>query len=168
MNNISLIDLDQILASFLNRIEAKSLVWLLDPFTILFNHGFRVNELNLIPSWELLPDNKILCKTLKGSADRIITESEFPSSVRRSIEANHNYTLSVSVSALERAMFSNIPGGRFSVKSKNVSTHLFRHRKFKTLHASGLSITAIKSLMGLSNDKVVLGYIESIITQSSL
>ncbi len=156
-------ELDNLLFTFV-----QSEVLLANPsyfalFNTLYEHGFRITELALCHTWIRQENNIVLCKTNKGSNDRLVLASELDPLILNSLDTGVNLVWQVSYSTYERFFDSHKGVLQFLVNGSPITTHTFRHNRIKQLADLGHTIDSIKAIMGLKSSKVTEGYINSII-----
>jgi len=130
-------------------------------FHTLYYHGFRINELRGISNWDINAIGNVTAPTSKGSNNRIIVATELHPIVIGDIFNGTSNTFSRSYDSFERMFNANKKRRSYRVKTKSIGTHLFRHNRIKLLNKEGLSISEIKTKMGIVKDETVLGYINS-------
>lgn len=156
-------ELDTSLISFLNSSVLASIPYHLALFQTLYDHGFRIREIENCHEWLPQPNGTVICKTLKGSSDRIIPEVEFHPRMIDSFTSGTNFVWTTSYSTIERFFDNNNGVLKYLVNDSPITTHIFRHNRIKQLIDGGKTIEEVKTIMGLNSTSVTEGYRDSII-----
>lgn len=131
-------------------------------FKLLYLHGFRANELQYYEFWELQPDNFVRFPTSKKGTDRLILLDTLPTTIQDYMLTGQKNFYLTKYSTLDW-YFKQASNYRFTVKSKNITTHLFRHNVMRKMHQAGYSRQAIQQKFGLLRIETVDNYINSTI-----
>jgi len=162
------LELDSLLDDFVGNSVLVSNPPLYAVYKTLFDHGFRIRELKSIETWIHQPNEIVICKTLKGSNDRLIPANELNYLILESIDAGTNLVWNTSYSTIERFFDRNKGVLQFLVNDAPISTHLFRHNRVKQLYESGLNTAQVKAVMGILSDDVTENYRDSVIKKVTL
>lgn len=160
-------DLNTRLLSFIDSSRVLSFPKFHLIYSILYDHGLRVQELFDITRFELQADDDVVVSTSKGSNPRVIKLQDFPPDFQINIITQSNQATNFSYSTLERFFQDNIVGKSFSTGAKSLGTHLFRHNRIKQDTLSGLSQAALLVKYGFKNQATLEGYQNSLIFHQS-
>lgn len=144
----------------LNAIGRSDLV---DAFSLLYQHGFRAEEIALWKEWVLLPNNQVQFPTLKKGNVRTIDANLLrPRILNTAISHQLSFDLP-SYKTMDN-YFNIIYPKKLKNGRKPITTHAFRHLYVKTLYQQGFTPEFITQKMGLVDPNTVLVYITSNIT----
>ena len=157
-------ELDSSLLQILADLKQRGFAHYNELFSILYETGIRANELQYIADWTLINETDVLVYTSKNSNDRIVNINLFSQVVQDSIILSNVLFYLPCYEAIVQT-FHKVAKFRYSVKNKNITTHLFRHNYIKKLDAESHSLAYIKTQTGIKSDSVVSNYINSQIIQ---
>jgi len=128
-------------------------------FHLLKSHGFRATELAYIPKWSKPSPGIYICPTLKGGAQRVITETQLEWMIDQCISNQENEIMPRGYDHFEEIFNQMNPCKRFFAGEKNCGTHVFRHSIMKTMFANGSSKEDIRVHFGLTTTDTVDKYL---------
>lgn len=123
--------------------------------------GCRANDVIEFERWSNVGNNTIRLNPQKGNNFRDFDKSILDGSLVSCIENNVNLFEGLFYRKYQYYMASILGRFCFSLGSKNISTHLFRHNYAKKLKSSGYSDSDIKTMMGERNQVSANQYIYS-------
>lgn len=130
-------------------------------FLTLFDHGFRIRELENLQDWVINESDQIIAPTSKGGNDRLIDVAEVHPRVITSISEEENFVFISSYDYYKNAFQRRIGLVDLTTNQKSLSTHSFRHNRIKQLSDGGATVEEIKTITGIVEDATVTGYINS-------
>lgn len=137
-----------------------------DVLYMLFQYGFRANEVYRWRFWTIQPNNLISFPPSKGCNPRVIPLDELPINIQSTITTSQLHFYLPKYDSLIYN-FKQFTEHTYRAGDKNISTHIFRHNRIKQMNETGYSIAQIKAFTGLKKDQTVRGYINSTITKLS-
>lgn len=132
-------------------------------FDTLNKFGFRVGEITSNDRWILTAFPIIEIVTEKGSNNRFIDIADFNFYVQEAINKNLFPFPYTSNSVASYFVTKYFPISPLYVKTKIITTHIFRHARIKNMSADGYTVEQISAFIGEKNDANTLGYINSVI-----
>jgi hypothetical protein len=156
--------LDSDLKTLLSNLKMAGFFYEYNYFTICYYTGIRINELKKIYSWELTSGGFIAIPTLKKNLVRFINTETIPQlTIDFIFNANHNIGLR-SYSSLRQTFIRHLPA-IYTLDSKMICTHLFRHNYLKMLDSEGKSLPEIQHILGYNFAVTSYQYINSNLTR---
>lgn len=132
-------------------------------FDTLNKFGFRVGELTSPERWIYTAFPIIEIYTEKGSNNRFIDVADFNFWVQEAVSKGLFPFPYTSNSVASYFVTKYYPVSPLYVKTKIITTHIFRHARIKNMSADGYTVEQISAFIGEKNDANTLGYINSII-----
>lgn len=132
-----------------------------DYFWLLYEFGFRAEELRNLQTWSILPNGNILAPTLKNGTSRELDVSLVPLRVLLSIALGTNLIAIKSYSTYQRYIAKGSNLHLLTVGGKHIRLHAFRHYRMKKMFQDGQSLAQIQSWFGLAAIATVAGYVYS-------
>lgn len=154
-------ELNALLLDILSSKRVLINTFLNDTFTMLYDFGFRINEVLELERWSTYDSTYLRCHTSKGSNPRLVPRNEVPQLFYNSILHNTDYYLRSSYATVERVFQSSFPGKYILIGTKPTGTHLFRHNYIKKLSDQGYTAQQIKDDTGILTNTVVFSYVNS-------
>lgn len=153
--------LDNVLASFLNRLEASAFYDQLRLFRFLYDYGFRIRELEKCHHWIDHGNGMIECLTTKKSNNRFLSTTDIHPTILYSIETGTNFFWSGSYTTYRRSIERFMTGGRLKINNKCIGSHAFRHHRIKRHYETTQDIEVTANYFGLKSQLVALNYVNS-------
>ena len=132
-------------------------------FDTLNKFGFRVGEITSSDRWILTAFPTIEIVTEKGSNNRFIDVADFNFWVQKAVTRGLFPFPYTSNSVASYFVTKYFPISPLYVKTKIITTHIFRHALIKNMSVDGYTVEQISAFIGEKNDKNTLGYINSVI-----
>lgn len=150
--------IDLLLLQFLDKIKK------IDPrlypiYWMLYNFGFRVNEVLELDRWKKIDDFNFEIKTEKGSHKRKIKLESILPAYFSILSAYSKYEPYCSYDTIKYRMQIHFPKVLYYSESKKICTHLFRHNYVKRCFANGENLEKISNRIGevdLRNTEIYL------------
>ena len=156
VRNTAIVD-DNYLLRQIAKLKAQG-GYLFEVATILYHSGCRVSEVLNLHTADVLQDNSLVIRGLKGSNDRIIKVPGIDKFLNRMrlkdmflFEGYNRYFI---YREFKKVGLSK----NFGNHQNNSVTHLFRHQKIRTLRKQGLSNDLISKYIGHKNEKNTENY----------
>ncbi len=162
MKKIDLLQLEQICSDILSILQSYDQV-LFSIFDTMFKTGLRYNDICRMYAEKQGANWIFICPTSKGGAVKYYQATDLNNQFAISLQNGLNLTALTSYSNAKRIFKRVNPHGPLYVRSKPVTTHIFRHLKAKQLKASGQSDIAIQNVLGQKKLSSTQVYIYSII-----
>lgn len=153
-------ELDQLLYDFLRRIEKRELV-LYPIFELLYQKGFRINEVLELNRWRYVENGLFMIETEKGSHKRYMLMNEIPKRFLARIEEMGPGEKYCTYDMIKRRFDEHFQATFCTSENRRLITHLFRHNLAKKLAEQGKEIDVIAHILGEKEEKNALGYVES-------
>ncbi len=147
MKKIDLLQLEQICTDILGVLQNYDQV-LFSIFETMYKTGLRYNDICKMYAEKQGANWIFICPTSKGGAIKNYQATEINNQFAISLQAGCNLTTLTSYSNAKRIFKRINPHGTLYVRSKPITTHIFRHLKAKQLKASGQSDIAIQGVLG--------------------
>jgi len=130
-------------------------------FKVLYDHGFRVNEVLEAERWKLNEHGIYRVTTEKKSLPRFLEFSQVEKRYRNELNYNEYKGKLLNYSQVRRRFESYFGATFFTNNNRRLITHLFRHNFVKKKFAEGLGVEKIAEIIGEVERKNVVNYIES-------
>lgn len=130
-------------------------------FDILNKTGLRCNEVLEFDRWTILSSNLFQVATEKKSNPRIFQTSELNPIFSDLLFNNATYLVNHNYKSVARKFKLFCPYRKLAAGNKQISTHLFRHKKIKELKQEGKTEVEIQAYMGEKDVKNIFNYINS-------
>jgi len=133
-------------------------------FTIsemLYKTGLIFSEVMEFDRWEFNTDGTLTVKTAKFSNPRIFEVSELGENFVIALVNEEQFFRGTSPTTVRYYIKRFLNYSNLKVKNKNVSTHLFRHNKAKSLKQEGKSDVQIQAYLGEKEITSAMTYIYS-------
>lgn len=159
MHLLSVSELNTALDEYFQRLIGGRFVQSWPYFHLLKVHGFRATEPAYVPNWTSPAANVYVCPTLKGGAQRVITEASISWMIDQCRSEGVNWIMTRGYDHYEEIFRAVNPCKRFFAGDKNCGTHVFRHAVMKTMYSNGASKEDIRVHFGLTNIDTVDKYL---------
>jgi len=153
--------LDSMLLEFVEECKKKSLQ-AYNTFGILYYGGFRISEIISLGTLDL-NNGTFVMQPRKGNNVRTLSYTDFPLDFRDIIKHSTSVFLFNSVSNAQHFFSNHWKYKTIFHKTKNVSSHLFRHNYAKKLKSQGLTDGQIQLKLGEKQLSSAQNYIYSIL-----
>jgi len=147
---------------FVQRVSYSQFSHFKDVFLLLRQTGLRANELQYFDTWDFNENGSISAITSKHGNIREIDVSMLTESVLKSVIDSKVYFYLPKYETIQKT-FNKISKHRYSVKNKNVNTHIFRHNFIKQQRDEGVGSLVVAEILGLKKSSTVDIYYNSVI-----
>lgn len=144
---MSHIQINEMLTVLLNRLEDHN-IFLFSVFQTMYKTGGRFSDIYNHQNWTVIDANYLKLTPQKNNNIRIIPASDINFYLYDSILNGWDIGREFSYSYAKNAYNRFFPGPKLFVKSKPVTTHLFRHNKAKLLKKEGNTDSQIQQYLG--------------------
>lgn len=146
--------------SIIANAQAFDLV-MYDLFLNCYNIGARISEIRYFNNWYVNSSNQYVLQPLKGNLERTFNVNDITDLLRYSIDNRTLEYESCRYTTVTRYLSRFSPYPFLMAGNKQISTHIFRHNKYKQLYELLGSVSAVAAYFGEQSLSVAGNYINS-------